>query len=480
MKKMWKLLYCALFFLLLCLPAALFPFFQNDASLEKRALAEFPSYLSQGRLNLQYSDQFESWVSDHLPLRAQLLTASNTLKSELLHGQSSNVIVGKEGWLFFASEAGDYLGTNAMTEDQLKAFAVTLSLMQERVEENGGRFSFVPMPNKSSVYPEYMPAQYRRAEESNLRRIQALLPAYGVRFTDMLELLTARKEEGLYHRRDSHWNYLGALYGSDAILDSLGREHPDHSNVQYAVERSWRGDLDKLLLPAGGVLDDQMSFQTEHAKFRFSYPQGVADAQAQLAVFMSDREERDELFSTKNLERKDGSNLFMARDSFGRALLPWMIDSYENATFRRADHPDLSSLKEGTDVVYEIAERNLNRVIESAPFLFAPVRSEIPADWTLAQEKLTPRCDRAGYGFHLYGALPEQAELTDGRIYLLLEQEGRQLCLEAFPIHESKLLETEGSKGYSAYLSSELGLSGSWTVTVVTGQTAWTCDPIVF
>lgn len=480
MKKAFKIVYVVLFFLLLCLPAALYPFFQNDVSLEKRALAEFPDYLSDGTLNQQFSDQFEAWVSDQLPLRAQLLTAANTLRGELLHGQTANVIDGRDGWLFFADEAKDYMDTNALTDEQLRAMAVTLHLIQERTEAGGGRFTFVAIPNKSSVYPEYMPAWYQRGSESNLTRLQTMLPDYSVTFTDMLSVLTAHRVEGVYHRRDSHWNYRGALYGADAILTSLGREHKIDPDAAYTVENTWRGDLDKLLLPAGGVLDEQIVYDTAHADFRFTYPQGVKNTEEQLAIFMSDREERDELFSTKNKELSDGSKLLMARDSFGRALLPWMIDSYETVTFRRMDRPDLSSLADGTDVVYEIAERNLSRVIASAPFLYAPLREEIDPALKKPGEALSAVCDAAGYGFHLYGQLPEDADLGDGRVYLRLEQGDTKLCLEAFPILEKKLLATEGTKGFSAYLSKELGLVGSYTLTILAGETAWPCGTVVF
>ena len=89
-------------------------------------------------------------------------------------------------------------------------------------------------------------------------------------------------------------------------------------------------------------------------------------------------------------------------------------------------------------------------------------------------------CDAAGYGFHLYGQLPEDADLGDGRVYLLLQQGDAKLCLEAFPILEKKLLATEGTKGFSAYLSKDLGLVGSYTLTILAGETAWPCGTVVF
>ena len=474
MKKPFQIVFLAVFFVLLCLPMALAPFFHNDASLEKRALAKLPAYLADGRLNLDFSDEFESYVSDRLPLRAQLLTASNVLKGELLHTETSNVIVGREGWLYFNTEAADYLDTNALTDRQLGSIAVTLSLIEENVVSRGGRFTFVPTPNKSSIYGEYMPASFRRAEENNLTRLTRVLERSGVTFTDLRRVLLEKKRFGasidapLYHRRDSHWNYRGALLGWNAIMDSLGREHETYADAPCTVEKTWRGDLDKLLLPAGGVMDEQVCYDVTHSAFRFTYPQGVRDQQAQLENYMSDREDRDELFTVKNLEKKDGSSLYAVRDSFGRALLPWLIDSYETATFKRTDCPDLSAVADGTDLIYEIAERNLHRVIATAPFLYAPVREGVSAAGCADGGEAPVLLTREGYGLRLCGALPEDLPAGDCRVYLLLRQGSETLTLEAFPIYESKLLGGEGKNGFSAILSPELDLSGTYSVEIVT------------
>ncbi len=479
LQRTLKILYVAVFLLALCLPAPMMPFFRNDPGLEKKAMEEFPAYVSDGRLNQQFSDQFESWFSDSFPMRASFLTASNLLKGELLHEETSNVIDGKDGWLFFSSEAADYMDTEPMTEDELCAFAVTLSLLQERTEQNGGHFVFAGVPNKSSVYPEKMPERYRQGKESNLQRIQPVLSRYGVNFTDLLGLMAEHREEGLYHRRDSHWNYRGALLGADAILKSIGRPHEDCLKADFTVRKDWRGDLDKLLLPAGGVMDEQVYYDVRHAKFSFRQPQGIVDTEKQLQVFMSDREERDMLFVTQNKEKKDGSTLLMARDSFGRALLPWMIDSYENAVFRRTDLPDLVSLTEGSDVILEIAERNLRRIIARAPFLYAPIRPGITAEGMPRGRKAESKLDTEGY-LHVYGTLPEGTHLGSGHVFLLLENEETSLCLEAFPIYEAALLGDAPRNGFSAYLSEDLGLSGRYELSVLVNGTAYPGDPLLF
>ena len=479
MKKSLKLLYISLFFLFLWLPLLLMPFWRNDSALEKRAPAPFPALITEEGVNLQFSDQYENWLNGALPLRSRLLTVSNALRGELLGQETANVAVGRDGWLFYASELPDALGLEPMDEAQLRSIAVTLSLLQERTEAGGGRFTFAPVPNKSSVYPEELPGRYRSVPVHDLDRLQALLPEYGVNCTDLLSVLGGAKEQGVYHRRDSHWNNRGALLGANAILDSLSRPHEDHADAPFTEEEGWRGDLDKLLLPAGGVPDRQIVYDVEYRPFVFTQPRGVEDTAAQLASFMSDREERDMLFSTENLELRDGSSLYMARDSFGRALLPWMIDSYETTVFRRTDAPDLRTLALGTDVVFEIVERNLPRLLEKAPLVYAPERHGLSAAGCPLGEELAVRLEE-GAALRVCGGFPAGAEAGDGRVYLLLEGESRSLCLEAFPVYEQSLPGEGPGRGFSACLSPELALTGSFRLTVLSGGIAYPCGELHF
>ena len=353
MKKGFKIAYSVVFMAVCASPLSLIPFVGSSGGIGKNAPAEMPAFLSDGRVNSDFSTQFEAWASDRLPLRAQLLSAAGFVKGGLLHSPASNVISGKNGQLFFIDEQYDYMDTNALSPAQIRAAAVTLHLIQEHVENAGGRFTFVPMPNKSSVYPEDMPACSHRAEENNYTRLCAQLDAAGVRYTDMLTIMTESKAQPVYHKRDTHWNQLGALIGYNAVMDSLGRPHKRYDGVHYTLEKTWEGDLDKLLYPAAAPKDYQYRFEIGYEPFVFTYPAGVTDMQAQLASFMSDREENDSDFTARCLGDAQNEKLYMVSDSFGRALLPFVIDNYKAATFVRTDRPDITRA-EGGDMVYEI------------------------------------------------------------------------------------------------------------------------------
>lgn len=476
MNKTFKTIYSVLFFLVISLPLVLMPFFKNKENLEKRDLAKFPKYVEDGRLNQDFSTGFDTWLNDRVPFRAQLLSCSNFIKTEVFHTSTSNVIRGKEGWLFFENESPDYMNTNAMTDNEIKAFGVTLSLIEENVTSRGGRFVFAPIPNKSSVYGEKMPSCYTKAPENNLTRITKELDRINVSHADCLSVLVENKDKDLYHKRDSHWNYKGALMGYNRIMERLGAPHKTYDDAKFTKTLTWRGDLDKLLYPAGGFMDYQYDYDIKFSDFTFKRPKKVEDTTAQLKVFMGDGEMNDEYFITQNKSAQNNGTAYVVRDSFGRALLPFIIDNYKEATFRRTTAPDITAVPDGADMIYEIVERNLHRVTAKAPFMFAPQRKlDIAGLASGGDAKVFSSNEK--YGARIYGMLPDGIETGDGRVCIILSDGGSSYCFEAFPIYEKELIsETSGlnaparANGFSAFINGkETPLSGTYDITVVTG-----------
>jgi hypothetical protein len=480
MKKL-KFIYAIVFVVICFIPLVFMPFVKNNAEIEKRELTAFPSFIEDGKFNVNFSEQFESWFNDRLPFRANLLSIANFLKSEILKAPSSNVIVGKDGWLFYESESIDFINANALTDSEIKAVGVTLSLIEENINSKGGNFTFVAMPNKASVYEEYMPNGYIKSEENNLTRINEELDRVGVNHVDMLKVMRDNKEKGIYHVRDSHWNYQGALIGYNAIMDSLNKEHKTYDDATYTVEKTWRADLDKLLYPVGGFMDDQYVYNIDYSTFKFEGARGGADPKEQLENYMSDKEQGDDNIKSSNKNVTDSRKLFMARDSFGRAILPFFIDSYCEATFKRTDNPDIVSIGENTDMVYEIVERNLNRVIETAPYLFAPRRDNIElSNYASADETLEFKYSDEGYAIRVYGAFDDNIDMLDSKVYIVLSNENEQVTYEAFPICEKKLLNCTNTNGFSMFINPKDGLKGEYNVKIIVGDKCYEANTIAF
>lgn len=441
MKKAYVILVVAL----CCLPMLLFPIAGEKTSAEKRELAAFPSLFEEGRFNASFSQELDAWITDHFSFRSELITANNLLKATLFStSDEDQVIVGQEGWLYFAETADDYLGQNRMSEGEIESVASVLRLMEEYVAGRGGRFVFAVAPNKNTVYPEYMPSYYRRTQkETNLDRVTRRLAGEAY-FADLKGALLACGEQ-TYHARDSHWNNLGALQGYNAIMKAAGRPHETYAGEDWEWRRIWEGDLDAMIFPKLGYKDLQAVFSTE---WSYTYTSNF-------------HSEEDILIATRN-EEAEGS-LLVFRDSFSNALLPFLAEQYETAKFSRAVPYTLHELETTayTTVVVEIVERNLGNLLRQAPIMPAPQRDPEETGAAAEADAVIRSRETGGY-LHYYGYAEKGAEEA-GRIYLRLTNGTEERLVEAFPVFEASLLEKETEEmgkrenhaGFSAYLPLE-------------------------
>ena len=435
--KHLKKAYIGLVALLLVIPLALFPFVKSSSA-EKRELAPFPALWTEGAFNTAFFSQLDTYLADHFPGRSVLISLNNAFKAQVFAtSDEEKILVGQEDWLYFAETLPDYTRESRLSEGDLDRLTTTLSLVQERVEQAGGRFVFTIAPNKNTMYPEYMPAYPVADLPSNLERLSALLEESGY-YTD-LRSLREQSEELLYHKRDSHWNNLGAYYAFDRLMQTAQRPHTIPAGP-VTWEKNWRGDLEDMIFPALGYMDDQATVYSDWHYTVTSRYHGPEDI----------------LITTENPAAE--GRLLVFRDSFCNALLPYLAESYGAATFTRAVPYDLQDVAYDT-VMLEIAERNLPNLLNAAPRMPAPHRDSVGD--AVACDPTAIRTEDKGELTHLYGILPIEA----GRVYLQLTNGIDTLLVEAFPLLEKTLAEADPHAigGFSAYIPAEYA---EYTLTV--------------
>src|SRR6185436_13342117 len=82
----------------------------------------------------------------------------------------------------------------------------------------------VVVPEKFTIYPEYLPAWIARSPlPSPYDRVRAAVERDGrVTFVDLrAPLLAAKARERLYFQTDSHWNYNGAVVGYAELMRAV-------------------------------------------------------------------------------------------------------------------------------------------------------------------------------------------------------------------------------------------------------------------
>ena len=243
---------CLLFFLLCLALLAIFLLAGPSSAGANERLAAKPRLYTGTSVNWDVLSDAADYFSGRFGLRQELITADAAVRAAVFHESAADdVLLGTDGWLYYADTLGDFTGSSAMTERQLWCAARNLALMQEYAASRGAQLLFVCAPNKNTVYPEFMPARYVRSKsERNLDRLLASLREQGVPFCDVRDVL--RNANSLtYYRTGSHWNGYGSALASEAF-----------------TMQPHRGDLFEMLYPASSRTEDGPALA--HAR-SFSY-----------------------------------------------------------------------------------------------------------------------------------------------------------------------------------------------------------------
>lgn len=348
-----------------------------------------PALLENNTLNPDFLGDAAAWLEDHFYLRQELISLNNALTAGLFGASAAeDVLVGRDGWLYYASTVEDYTGTGGLTARDYAAMAENLALMEEYCRSQGREFVFLIAPNKNSVYPEHMPDLGVEAAETPGRILLRCLAQKNVTYIDLFQAFE-QQDAPLYFAHDSHWNSRGAALGADLINEAFGRES-EYFTEDFSQRISHDGDLYAMMYPAftdpetdvvfGDVLD-------------FSYT--------------TDSTRADSI--TLGTAGGGTGSLLCYRDSFGNLLYPYLADSFAEALFSRATRYDLT--QPGEFVLIELVERNLRYLLRYTPDMPAPAR-----DLSLPESSGTAAIDVGRSNLEgmqlLTGQLPETPDET--------------------------------------------------------------------
>jgi len=448
-QKSLYFIYCAIFFIAMTIPAVMTPF-------------------APGVIGSDTAEKFD--FSTQFGMRRQLVSLDAALKTALFReSPNEKVVYGREGWLFLAETLDwDTIPNNTLGKTATRIVR-TLLIMKEYIEDNGARFIFMPAPNKARIYHENLP-YYEPWPGQDKKVLYDLVleraAAAGVNSIRLAERFSHLKlndpDTPIYHKLDSHWNYLGAAEAYRMAMAEIESLLPD-AKIAYEkyrenavrVEADWLGDLDRMLNPMSERMDVQHYFDIP-VEYRSRKP----------IVNLEDIN----IVSTS--EKNDVRVLFF-RDSFANALIQFFSNNLGEAAYTRSMPYPLSRVDNGSYdiVVAEIVERNLHWIVNSAPAIPAPLRVRHPSPGDLTGEAevspgtvnytyllqclddaqplpenavkavfLEPSPDGpANQGAKLFGCIyPGFVPIHDEmRIFPLYENEnGEIIFFEAFPIFE--------------------------------------------
>ena len=170
-------------------------------------------------------------LSNNFRWRQDLISAYSQLRLGLGDRVFYHVLVGQKGWLYYTADGSmaEYQKTNGMKRKDLATLAGELDALNADLQREGKTFLLVIAPNKSSIYPQYMPAELPIiGQTSQLDQLLEYMSEHGsMHIVDLRSMLIEQSATSqVYYRTDTHWNDLGAYYASRDILNALAEKYP--------------------------------------------------------------------------------------------------------------------------------------------------------------------------------------------------------------------------------------------------------------
>lgn len=166
--------------------------------------------------------------------------------------ENTQVLVGKEDYLFYKTEMDgrpidDYMGINHFSEDELAVMAQNLVANRDYFAQRGIRLVIMGLPNKESVYSEYMPdTVYRIRQDTRADQVAEYLWAN----TDLeyiypkQQLMEAKDHYQVYYKTDTHWNQVGTFIGMQTMFERMYGYSVTPDTVDFRVDMTdYAGDL---------------------------------------------------------------------------------------------------------------------------------------------------------------------------------------------------------------------------------------------
>lgn len=319
----------------------------------------------------KFGDAFTQAFADRFGMRSVLIVAQHWALVDVF-GVSpvANVMIGRDGWLFWLGEDAasvdrHYRGTRRVNDFEAEAYVAEAKRRHEYCRSRGIAYLTVIVPEKFTIYPEYLPSWVAPGRDPTLlsRTMDRLAEDGSVPYVDLRPLLRGAKggREPLYYLTDSHWNLAGAGVAYVAIMQAVQRllpgrlaSIPPPVRPPYVPGRDvYWGDLSRFM----GI------------PFRFLEPD-------YLPLYKVNRDPRRAGLVarslTPNIERHirifehpnaDLPRLVMFRDSMGRALIPMLSENFHRSVYVLSLAFEREAIeRERPDIVIdEVVERGLIR-----------------------------------------------------------------------------------------------------------------------
>ena len=302
---------------------------------ENRYLQQAPT-LSLGNItNGTFMSQAEDYTADQIVGRDFWVALKAWCERMSGKQENNGVYFGKEDTLLNRVSEPSWEDTPARGDTPFQA---GLSTRLDYVDALVGNVSvpvyFGLIPSSSAVWSDRLPAGAPTADELSI--IDELYFQTGAGTLDMAGALLSHKDEDIYYRTDHHWTSLGAFYGANVLLETMGLEPLELSDYQKTtVSTEFYGTT----FSTSGVrwvrpdsIDTYVSGDGVKVTSWFEgYPEGGSlyvdsylDVKDKYSYFLGGNQS----LCVIETEHTDAPKLLIIRDSYSDSLAPFLTERF--------------------------------------------------------------------------------------------------------------------------------------------------------
>jgi hypothetical protein len=293
------------------------------SEMENRNLRPLPELTPPRFFSGRFMPEAETYASDQIAFRDNWVALKAF--AEILSGKKEN------NGIYFA---GRETLIRRVAEPEADRTEENIQYLRAFVSQSDIPVYFGLIPTAASVWRDKLPAGAPSADEEVW--IEALYSRSGAINIDLASSLKAHSEEYIYYRTDHHWTSLGAFYGANDILNTMGLEALHLSDYsQTEVSHSFLGTN----------YSSSGAWWTEPDTITFFIPENGIKVTSNF----TGREEPGRLYASEQLEVKnkysyflggnqplcviqsqaDGPKLLLIRDSYSDCLAPFLTERFQ-------------------------------------------------------------------------------------------------------------------------------------------------------
>lgn len=302
---------------------------QRFSELENRYLQRTPKMTLENVLSSKFSEDAESYVTDHFPFRNQWLWIKSASEQARLQQENNGIYKGKD----------EYLLEKFLQPDQQKLLEYIESINVFAGNHPDVDTTLLLAPTSVGLYPERLPWL---APSYSQEKVNAFIASHldkEVTYIDGFDFLRPHAEEEIYYRTDHHWTTYGAYLAYAAYAKEKGWQPLSQTDFAIqTVSNSFLGsyhtrsqfhdvfpDRIEAYLPREAI-ETKMFIADTNETLTSMYDESFLEKKDQYSYFLGGVHALMTITSDPDPAHIEQDKLLVIKDSYAHNMIPFLTN----------------------------------------------------------------------------------------------------------------------------------------------------------